>query len=372
MKSKITYFFINGRIERINSSESFPEEMFYGYNFLRKTELDVEIVESKKSFFREFIQKNIEDKLSYKLQIPLFFSYYLTFKNILLFTKSKHVIMTNHRVGSSLLPLIFISKLLFNKPLITIFIMGLFKKKPKNNFLLAVKEFLIKYLFKNSENIYFLGLEEFNYAKNNYGVYLNKFKYYPFSVDLEFWSAENNEKKDQVLFVGNDGNRDYEFLVELVKDMPNQNFVILSNQLENDILNLPNCKLINGSFAKQGLSDIELKNLYNESIMTIIPLKNSIQPSGQSVALQSMACGTPIVITETFGFWDKKNFQNKKNIYFASENKFNIWDEQIKNIKKLKQSEYDSLTKNSIELLKMEYNLENFHNSFLKEILDKN
>ena len=33
--------------------------------------------------------------------------------------------------------------------------MGLFKKKPKNNFLLAVKEFLIKYLFKNSENIYF-------------------------------------------------------------------------------------------------------------------------------------------------------------------------------------------------------------------------
>ena len=40
--------------------------------------------------------------------------------------------------------------------------------------------------------------------------------------------------------------------------------------------------------------------------MTIIPLKNSIQPSGQSVALQSMACGTPVVITETFGFWDKK------------------------------------------------------------------
>ena len=77
--------------------------------------------------------------------------------------------MTNHRVGSSLLPLIFISKLLFNKPLITIFIMGLFKKKPKNNFLLAVKEFLIKYLFKNSENIYFLGLEEFNYAKTTTG-----------------------------------------------------------------------------------------------------------------------------------------------------------------------------------------------------------
>ena len=37
---------------------------------------------------------------------------------------------------------------------------------------------------------------------------------------------------------------------------------------------------------------------------------------------------------------------------------------KLKNIKKLEQSEYDSLTKNSIELLRMEYNLENFHNSF--------
>ena len=64
-----------------------------------------------------------------------------------------------------------------------------------------------------------------------------------------------------------------------------------------------------------------------------------------------------------------KNFEHKKNT-FCSENKFNIWDEQIKNIK-LEQSEYDSLTKNSIEH-RMEYNLENFHNSFLKEILDKN
>ena len=87
---------------------------------------------------------------------------------------------------------------------------------------------MIKYLFKNSENIYFLGLEEFNYAKQLRGVF-NKFKYYPFSVDLNS-GLQKIMKKRCDLFVGNDGNRDYEFLVELVKDMPNQNFVILSNQ----------------------------------------------------------------------------------------------------------------------------------------------
>ena len=92
--------------------------------------------------------------------------------------------------------------------------------------------------------------------------------------------------------------------------------------------------------------------------MTIIPLKNSIQPS-------TKCCTTINGLWNTcsdyrnFGFWDKKTL-NIKNIYFASENKFNIWDEQIKNIKKLEQSEYDSLTKNSIELLRMEYNLKIF------------
>ena len=38
-----------------------------------------------------------------------------------------------------------------------------------------------------------------------------------------------------------------------------------------------------------------------ESKITIIPLKNTLQPSGQSVALQSMANGTPVLISKTDG-----------------------------------------------------------------------
>ena len=52
--------------------------------------------------------------------------------------------------------------------------------------------------------------------------------------------------------------------------------------------------------------------MYENSKLTIVPLKNSIQPSGQSVSLQSMSMNTPVIITKTDGFWDSKYFRHKK------------------------------------------------------------
>ena len=65
------------------------------------------------------------------------------------------------------------------------------------------------------------------------------------------------------------------------------------------------------------ISDNEIKSLYQNALLTILPLKNSYQPSGQSVALQSMSMGTPVIISNTEGFWDIKSFENNKNIKFV-------------------------------------------------------
>ena len=51
-----------------------------------------------------------------------------------------------------------------------------------------------------------------------------------------------------------------------------------------------NSKLIKGSWGEPGVSDLELRDLYRNAKVTIVPLKNSLQPSGQSVTLQSMSC----------------------------------------------------------------------------------
>ena len=49
---------------------------------------------------------------------------------------------------------------------------------------------------------------------------------------------------------------------------------------------------------------ILLKEIYDKSFISLIPLKDSLQPSGQSVALQSMSMMVPVIITKTVGFWD--------------------------------------------------------------------
>jgi D-inositol-3-phosphate glycosyltransferase len=54
-------------------------------------------------------------------------------------------------------------------------------------------------------------------------------------------------------------------------------------------------------------------------------LKPSFQPSGQSVALQSMACGTPVLITKTEGLWDHRYLIDMENIVFIQSNDPNEW-----------------------------------------------
>ena len=361
---KISYFFLDGRKERINSGENFPEEMFYGYNYISQNFPNVHIIEAKKNFLRSNIQKYFEDKLSYLLELPIFFSYFLSFKNIYHFLTSSHVVLTNHRVATSTLPLIFVSKIFLRKPKISIFVMGIFKKTPKTIFRNKIKLFLINYLFKNSDEIYFLGKEELDYAKSSFNKYENKLFYYPFSVDLKFWKSKTNKKKSQILFVGSDGNRDFEFLYKLVSEMQGTEFVILSDQVDFTKLNFPNCKIIKGSFANQGISDIDLRLLYSESWFTILPLKDSIQPSGQSVTLQSIACGTPVLITRTQGFWDNDNFKDKEHIYFLENNNIKLWKETIESLPNFKDHAYKKVQNSSKLLIKKNYDLDIFHRNF--------
>ena len=77
------------------------------------------------------------------------------------------------------------------------------------------------------------------------------------------------------------------------------------------------------------LTDNDLKNLYSKAKICIIPLKESSQPSGQSVALQAMSLGLPVIISNTEGFWDKSKFENGKNIIFPKSNNLNEWIETI-------------------------------------------
>ena len=96
------------------------------------------------------------------------------------------------------------------------------------------------------------------------------------------------ERTDDILFVGNDGFRDYDFLKHLINNLPEINFNLVTTQINESELNFKNFNLFKGNWGAPILTDEELSDLYSKSLLTIIPLKESLQPSGQSVALQSI------------------------------------------------------------------------------------
>ena len=100
--------------------------------------------------------------------------------------------------------------------------------------------------------------------------------------------------------------------------MPDYNFKIITEKLLD--IKYDNVDLISGNWNKQILSDSEIKKFYIESFLTLIPLKNSFQPSGQSVALQSMSVGTPVL------------FKSNEHIFFCEENDIEIWESKINKI----------------------------------------
>ena len=103
------------------------------------------------------------------------------------------------------------------------------------------------------------------------------------------------------------------------------------------------------------------------SKLTIIPLVDSLQPSGQSVALQSMSCGTPVLITNTDGFWDRDKFIDDENIIFINERDSEEWELVIRSLLKDKKN-LDRISKNGKGLIYSEFNLTKFNQKLEKII----
>ena len=197
------------------------------------------------------------------------------------------------------------------------FVMGLYSKKLKYKKFKFLQNFVINFLVNSLDNLFFLGkgeLERAKKIKNNH----EKFHFVSFSIDQDFWTSNTSSdlrNKEKIIFVGNDGNRDTKLLLEIAKFFNNFEFIFVSKLESLKNIELDNVKVLGDGWAKEGLNDKELKSLYLDARLTILPLKESSQPSGQSVALQSMSLGTPVLISETEGFWDKDLFRDNKEIF---------------------------------------------------------
>ena len=94
--------------------------------------------------------------------------------------------------------------------------------------------------------------------------------------------------------------RDFSKVIELPNNCQTKKFKIVSSNIDEKIIP-NNVQLIKGDWNKNILSDQDIKK-HKNSRLVFLPVMESLVTSGQSVAMQSMATGTPVVISKTRDF----------------------------------------------------------------------
>ena len=222
---------------------------------------------------------------------------------------------------------------------------------------------------KISNRVIFIGKGELNLFSNLIKNFSHKYEYLPFSVDTKFWNSigKKTDNIENILFIGNDINRDFEFMNLFSSSNKQYNFYFVTS---NDLLlnaESVNVKKIKGDWRKQVISDENILNLYLDSDLVVLPIKETTQPSGQSVALQAMSTGTPVMITKTEGFWDPNLFIDLKNIFFVYENTLEAWQKKIYELNENPELIYE-VVKNGKDLIREEHNIDDFSKKLLEKL----
>ena len=322
MKFDITYIYSGGRAKKLNTYSSGD---FYGFKEFLRMGKNVSFVELSSG------QTSVFDKLIIKItKLPFYLSKSLSAKNYRVLTNSKNLVFINESSFISFLPYIFICKK-FYKTNIIYFPMGVVDKYLKGTWL---SKKIISICFKLADTILFIGKGEQLSAEKNIRLYSQKFKYIPFSIDIAHWvyKPKKHPRLKELLFIGNDQNRDFKLLYSIAKKYYQYNFTIVSNFDNYNFSDLKNVKFMRGDLRDNILTDNQILKLYHNADLVILPLKTSTQPSGQSVAIQSMSSGTPVLMTKTKGFWDIEKYIDSKNIFFVNTQSLEDWDISLKKI----------------------------------------
>lgn len=297
---------------------------------------------------------------------------YHFFKNI---PPQSKIICANDGIGFCCLIMNFILNKKFEIYLLS---MGFYSKYffyHKNLSLFYIRKFLINFLLKKSFKILFLGEQEYIFFTKLFKNHKSKASLFRFRIDDVFWKVnflKKNVLKPYILFIGNDLMRNYEIIYKIAKKCPNLEFKIISERFKNlypkKIKNITNFGFNSNHYYQ--ISDKELRKIIQEAKCLLLPIKNTLQPSGQSVCLQSMACKTPVITNYYEGLWEKENMINFHNCLLLKENANT--SEWIKNINLIfeKEKELQHLTDNAYEEFIKNYSYKGYLSQWIKIIND--
>jgi glycosyltransferase involved in cell wall biosynthesis len=137
----------------------------------------------------------------------------------------------------------------------------------------------------------------------------------PFGVDTAFWTPRDVAPTGEVFAIGNDGSRDWDTLLAAAARMSAPVRIMTRHARP---ATLPeNVTWEAADWYTQILGDDEVRGLYRSAAVVVVPTKDVTQPSGQSVTLQGMSCGRPVVLSRTRGLFAPETLVDGENILLA-------------------------------------------------------
>ena len=351
----IIYLFKKGRVQRLENTEIYPSEFFYGFLELRDEGFNIKLLEEKDLdiHLKNILLRKFFNLLSkFILDLPLNTIFGFIFKNCFKkFKQAKFIVATTNSLGISLS---FAKSIGLIKSDILFINMGLFQKKPNK-----LKVIFYRYIFKKVR-LLTISKKENMFLKS----YLHNLdiKYIPFGVDASFWFPQKKTSTEKyVLAIGNDLSRDWSMLVKTWdKDFPMLK-IVTSLPVKNKKRNI---NVVKGNWHTQALTDLKMRDLYCNSEFVIIPLKETLQPSGQSTCLQAMACSKAVLISNIQGIWDRTLLKNYENIIFTKPGNVIEMNKSIRLLlKNIKLRE--KIEKNGRKLIIDHFNVINMKNELL-------
>lgn len=143
------------------------------------------------------------------------------------------------------------------------------------------------------DHVFLLSSSQQAYAERRWNA-LHKTSVVWHHVDTEFYQpVRPNPIAGPVLAIGDDHGRDWDTFIQAVAPLDIE--VIAKTKKQLTLPRNRNCRLTQISHR---ISYKELRNLYAQSSLVVIPLKNTLNVSGVGSLLESMAMGKAIVISD--------------------------------------------------------------------------
>ncbi len=299
----VVFLFKRGRLERLAADAAFPTEFFYGYVELKRSGVPVDLVDESAFGFdgRMSPAWTVLSRLSISVFGINAWAVNCLARRLARLSSARTVVAVNNAYGVALAYLKARGRL---RPGVVVLAMGLVD---------GMSRPLVRWAYARIlRHVTLAAISRSEYehlAAILPGVSVH---YVPFGVDHRFWTpARVSEHGGYVLSVGNDPQRDYDTLIRAWR--PKFPDLRIVTRLTISAQPPANVEVIAGDWRTQRLSDAALREMVRGCRFVVVPVRDTLQPSGQSACLQAMACGKAVVLSDIAGLWDRGLMRDGEN-----------------------------------------------------------